>query len=143
MFLRIVISAAVLLGIALLTLLFSQRWSKAEKNVLPVDTGADFESGAVQNVHQGNDGMIAFQIPEDPGSGEYLWFYFAVATRSAEPLEFIIENAAGAHQTGKRWNITRPVFSADGKTWVRTEETQYAHLETLLKKPVFYFQAPI
>lgn len=121
-----------------------------------------FESGAATDFHLRRDGAIGFSIPEEPGGdvieypaltvpGEYLWFYFKVTSDGKEPLEFVVENAAGAHQTGLRWKITKPVFSIDGHTWVRAEYTQYSYLRhriwkrgiKLFGKPVFRFRAPI
>jgi len=106
----------------------------------------DFESGAAQNLHVRPDGSIAFSITPDPGGPEYLWFYFRVSGATEKPPEFVIENAAKAHQSGERWNITRPVFSADGITWLRAEKASYIRefsLSQPLGKPVFRFTSPI
>ena len=121
-----------------------------------------FEAGAGTDFHLRKDGAIGFSIPEEPGGdiieypastvpGEYLWFYFKVISDGKEPLEFVVENAAGAHQTGLRWKITKPVFSTDGHTWVRAEYTQCSFLRhqlwkrgiKLFGKPVFRFRAPV
>ena len=135
----------------------------SQNEFLISDWSSDFEGGAVSDVHVREEGTIGFSIPEEPGGdviegpasavhgGEYLWFYFKVISNGKEPLEFVVENAAGAHQTGRRWNITRPVFSADGRTWVRAKYTHYPFLRhrlwkrgiKLFGKPVFRFRAPV
>ena len=122
---------------------------------------SDFDGGAATDFHVRRDGAIGFSIPEEPGGdiieypaktipGEYLWFYFKVISDGKKPLEFVVENASGAHQTGWRWKITKPVFSTDGNTWVRAQSTRYASLRhrlwrrgiKLLGKPEFRFRAP-
>lgn len=107
----------------------------------------DFEAGAAVYLRYRKDGSIGFSIPEDPGGSQYLWFYFKVFNCGKDPLEFVLENAVGAHQTGRRWNITRPLFSADGRTWVHAEKTSYANAFGLASKlglrPVFRFRSPI
>jgi hypothetical protein len=105
-----------------------------------------FESGAADSVRLRDDGMVAFLIPPDPGGPEYLWFHFALTNPIKKGQQFVIENAAGAHQTGDRWGITKPVFSADGKTWVRALETDYSREFSLrhpLGRQVFSFQSPL
>ncbi|RJP79143.1 MAG: hypothetical protein C4524_05710, partial [Candidatus Zixiibacteriota bacterium] len=105
----------------------------------------DLPSGAARDPQLLPDGAVAFSIPSEPGGSEYLWFHFAVA-RLPSAVDFVLLNAAGAHQTGERWSITRPVFSADGRTWVRAEETSYSRqfsLKEPLGKPVFRFRAPL
>lgn len=112
---------------------------------------SDFESGAATDFHLRKDGAIGFSIPKEPGGDEYLWFYFKVTSDGEEPLEFVLENPAGAHQTGKRWKITKPVFSADGHTWMRAKYTKYSFFQhklwkhgiKQLGKPVFRFRAPV
>ena len=107
---------------------------------------ADFEQGAASDVHLREDGAIGFSIPPDPGGDEYLWFCLYVVTEGRKGLEFVLENAAGAHQTGHRWNITRPVFSTDGRNWIRAAETSYAKdagLARLFGQPVFRFRSPL
>lgn len=107
---------------------------------------ADFKGGAAADLHLRDDGWIGFTIPAEPGDGEYLWFYFNVFSDGVDAPGFLLENAAGAHQTGKRWSITRPVFSADGHSWVRAVETDYARdtgLSNLLSEKVFRFRSPI
>ncbi len=115
-----------------------------QAEMIPFST--DFESGAAVEVQRLPDGSIGFAIPSDPGGPEYLWFNFDVPDSGGEPLQFTLLNAAGAHQTGERWSITRPVFSADGRTWVRAKEVAYSR-EFSLKKPlgssVFHFKSPI
>jgi murein tripeptide amidase MpaA len=122
---------------------------------------SDFEAGAATDFHVRGDGAIGFSIPTEPGGdiveypasssvGEYLWFYFKVVGDGKKQLEFVVENAFGAHQTGWRWKIAKPVFSRDGKTWVRTKYTRYSYLRhqlwrrgiKLLGKPEFRFRAP-
>lgn len=107
----------------------------------------DFEAGAAADIHYRKDGSIGFSIPKDPGGSQYLWFYFKVFNCGKDPLEFVLENAVGAHQTGRRWNISRPVFSSDGRTWVHAEETSYFNAFGLASKlgiqPVFRFRSPI
>ncbi len=106
----------------------------------------DFEQGNAKDVHLRDDGAVGFSIEKAPGGEEYLWFYFKIYSNSVEPLEFVLENAAGAHQTGKRWNITRPFFSSDGKQWQRASKTHYGKekgLTHLLEDPVFKFKSPI
>jgi len=123
---------------------------------------SDFEGGAGINFHVRNDGAIGFTIPEEPGGdsieypsrtvpGEYLWFYFRVVGDGKKPLEFVVENALGAHQTGWRWKITRPVFSTDGRTWIRAQHSRYSFVRhrlwkrgiKLFGKPEFRFRAPM
>lgn len=107
---------------------------------------ADFEAGAAEDVHYRADGSIGFSIPAERGGDEYLWFFFKVQQRLEVGAEFILENAAGAHQTGERWSITRPMFSADGKNWIRAMKTAYSKepgISHLLEKPVFRFASPI
>lgn len=123
---------------------------------------SDFEGGAAADFHVRRDGAIGFSIPEEPGGdiieypaktipGEYLWFYFKVISEGKKPLEFVVENALGAHQTGWRWKITRPVFSTDGRTWMRAEYSRYSFLRhrlwrrgiRLFGKPEFRFRAPM
>ena len=96
----------------------------------------DFESGTAENFHYRDDWSIGFSIPYEPGGEEYLWFYFKLYNSAREGLEFVLENAAGAHQTGVRWDITRPTFSADGHTWFRAQEINY-------NGTVFRFRSPI
>lgn len=134
----------------------------SQKELTSIHFSSDFESGAATDFHVRKDGAIGFSIPEEPGgdvieypaspgTGEYLWFYFKVMSDGKKPLEFVVENAAGAHQTGWRWKIAKPVFSTDGKTWVRAQHTQYSFLQQglqdrgikLFGKPVFRFRAPI
>jgi murein tripeptide amidase MpaA len=106
----------------------------------------DFESGAAENPHQRWDGAVAFSIPHDPGGKEYLWFYFKVMGAPDQTLDFVIENAEEAHQTGDRWEITRPVFSADGVHWERAREAHYIRefsLQHPLGQKVFRFRSPI
>lgn len=106
----------------------------------------DFPSGAAENVYLKSDGAIAFSIPEEPGGGEYLWFYFEVSGMTSPDAEFVLENAAGAHQTGGRWQITRPVFSVDGRNWIRAVETRYSResgITQIFGSPVFRFRSPV
>lgn len=106
----------------------------------------DFESGAADNLHLREDGVVAFSIPQDPAGKEYLWFYFKVMGAPDHPLEFVIENAADAHQTGDRWEITRPVFSTDAVNWERAREARYIRefsLQHPLGQKVFRFRSPI
>jgi hypothetical protein len=106
----------------------------------------EFESGAAENVYERPDRSVAFSIPQEPGGPEYLWFNFMLAGGVVKGQEFVLENAADAHQTGSRWNITRPVFSADGKTWVRATEVDYSRefsLKQPLGKQIFHFKSPI
>lgn len=107
----------------------------------PLQFKTDFSSGAATRFRVQPNGAIAFEIPAEPGGNEYLWFYFEALGGNEQPLEFVLKNAAGAHQTGRRWMITHPVFSADGKTWVRAEKIRYQG--GLLRSPVFRFTAPI
>src|SRR5512138_938028 len=72
-----------------------------------------FESGSAVGIMPRSNGSIALSIPADPGGPEYLWFYFNLAGKVKKGQSFAVVNAAGAHQTGDRWNITAPVFSAD------------------------------
>ncbi|MCX6639779.1 MAG: M14-type cytosolic carboxypeptidase [bacterium] len=106
-----------------------------------------FEGAAAVDFGVLSDGAVEFSIPFEPGGPEYLWFYFKVIGDNSNQPEFILKNAAGAHQTGKRWNITRPVFSADGSTWVRADQTSYRDVlglgRLLGRKPVFRFRSPI
>jgi hypothetical protein len=125
----------------------------AQSGTAEPEYSVDFEGGRAANFSYRDDGTIKFSIPEGPGGGEYLWFYFKVSNCGQEPLEFMIENAHGAHQTGRRWNITRPVFSADGRIWVRAQESSYgnafgpasklASKLGLISPPVFRFLSPI
>ncbi|HDH56984.1 MAG TPA: hypothetical protein ENF16_00065, partial [Bacteroidetes bacterium] len=85
-----------------------------------MEWSADFEQGRAANVHLRKDGAIGFSIPSEPGGDEYLWFFFKVAIKKQQKPEFVLENAAGAHQTGKRWKITKPFASTDGRNWIRT-----------------------
>jgi len=105
----------------------------------------DFESGRASDLHLTPDSVVAFSIPNDPDGSEYLWFNFKVIGAAGKPLEFLIENASGAHQTGERWNITRPVFSSDGIHWTRAADISYAR-EFNLKNPLgtmrYRFWAP-
>lgn len=113
---------------------------------MQISWNRDFPSGAAENVYSKSDGAIAFSIPKEPGGGEYLWFHFEVTGVKSPDTEFVLENAAGAHQTGGRWQITRPVFSADGKTWVRAVETRYSRepgITQIFASPVFRFRSPI
>lgn len=107
----------------------------------------DFESGAGENFHYRKDGSIGFSIAQDPGGDQYLWFYFRIVNREKKQLKFTIENAAHAHQAGRRWNITRPVFSADGSTWVHADKFRYSDVtgigSILGRNPQFHFQSPI
>lgn len=111
-----------------------------------LDWSVDFESGNAAGLHLRDDGAVGFTIESEPGGEEYLWFYFSIVSHDQEKLEFVLENAAGAHQTGERWKITKPWFSADGQTWVRSAQAQYGRepsLSGLLKPPVFRFRSPI
>ncbi len=106
---------------------------------------ADFPQGNATDVHLRSDGSVAFSIAPEPGGDEYLWFCFEITAGGDKPLEFVLENASGAHQTGRRWKITRPIFSADGVTWVRAARTAYGKefgLKEIFSDPVFRFQAP-
>lgn len=107
---------------------------------------SDFESGAVKNLHLRKDGAFGFAIPEEPGGDEYLWFHFKIQFNEKLTPEFVIENAADAHQSGRRWRITRPVFSTDGKNWIRAEYGKYPPWSKRLHdlwKPVFRFKSPV
>jgi len=111
-----------------------------------LEWSADFEQGRAANVHLRKDGAIGFSIPSEPGGDEYLWFFFRVAMKNQQRAEFVLENAAGAHQTGKRWKITKPFASTDGRNWIRTTGISYAKesgLGNLLSPPVFRFQSPV
>ena len=116
-------------------------------NTTKFEWSTDFEAGAAENLHCRKDGSIGFSIPKDPGGNEYLWFYFKVSSDSKKPLEFVLENAESAHQTGWRWKISRPLFSTDGRTWIRAKETSYKDVFGLASKlgrrPVFRFRSPI
>ncbi|TKJ41561.1 hypothetical protein CEE37_03070 [candidate division LCP-89 bacterium B3_LCP] len=111
-----------------------------------VTFSTNFESGAAADLKVRQDGSIEFSIPPDPGGDQYLWFYFQVISKKKEPHRFILKNATGAHQTGKRWNITKPIFSADGEKWVRAQKVQYARqvsISDMSIAKVFRFQSPI
>jgi len=105
----------------------------------------DFESARASNLHLTSDSTVAFSIPTDPDGSEYLWFNFKVIGAADKPLEFLVENASDAHQSGERWNITRPVFSSDGVHWTRAADISYAR-EFSLKNPLgsmrYRFWAP-
>jgi hypothetical protein len=104
------------------------------------------ESGAGTDIQQKDDGALSFSIPQDPGGPEYLWFNFLLTGKVKKGQAFNLENAADAHQTGERWNMTRPVFSTDGKTWVRATEVNYSR-EFSLRQPlgrmVYHFKSPL
>ena len=137
--------------------------NKSSRNVLAsFHWSSDFESGTAADLHLRKDGAIGFSIPEEPGgdvieyrastkTGEYLWFYFKVTSDCKKPIEFVLENASGAHQTGWRWKITKPVFSTDGHNGVRVKYSKYSfvrhrlwgHGIKLLGKPVFRFKSPV
>jgi len=124
-------------------MIFGARGDSAEAGGIRFST--DLESGRASNLHLRPDSAVAFSIPTDPDGSEYLWFNFKVIGAGDKPLEFLIENASGAHQTGERWNITRPVFSSDGIHWTRAADISYAR-EFNLKNPLgtmrYRFWAP-
>ena len=126
-----------------MTMIFSARGAAAEAGGIAFST--DFESARASNLHLTPDSVVTFSIPADPDDSEYLWFNFRVIGASDKPLEFLIENASDAHQTGERWNITRPVFSSDGIHWTRAADVSYAR-EFGLKNPLgtmrYRFWAP-
>lgn len=140
----------ILVVLCFVMLKISCRSELAEDELIPFEWTSDFEAGAAASLHLRKDGAIGFSIPEEPGDGEYLWFYFKIESNCKQPLEFVLENASGAHQTGRRWSITSPVFSSDGHTWVKAEESHYSFLRhrlwkygfKLFGKPVFRFQSP-
>lgn len=105
-----------------------------------------FESGSAKGLHRRDDGAIGFRISEEPGGDERLWFYFKIQFDGKEQPEFVVENSEEAHQRGRRWKITKPIFSVDGKNWIRAGKTIYPILPRLTKwfaKPVFRFKAPL
>lgn len=107
---------------------------------------ADFEQGNAAEVHLRDDGAIGFSIKKAPAGKEYLWFYFEVYGSSEDALEFVLENAARAHQTGGRWNITRPFVSSDGFNWQRAVDIHYGKepgIGHLFGDPVFRFRSPV
>jgi hypothetical protein len=107
---------------------------------------SDFEQGNAADVHLRRDGAVAFSIPTDPGGDQYLWFFLKVAVNRQEPVEFVLLNAANAHQAGNRWKITKPFISGDGYTWHRAANTQYSKdpgLINLFNVPVFRFRSPV
>jgi murein tripeptide amidase MpaA len=124
-------------------IIFSSRANSVQNTDISFST--DFESGSATNLHVRPDGVVVFSISPDPAGSEYLWFNFKVFGAGDKRLEFVIENALGAHQTGERWNITRPVFSSDGIRWTRAADVSYAR-EFSLKNPLgamrYRFWAP-
>ena len=130
------------IGIGMIIILNSRANSLQNADI---SFSTDFESGSATNLHVQPDGVVAFSISPDPGGNEYLWFNFKVIGAGDRRPEFLIENALGAHQTGERWNITRPVFSSDGIHWTRAADVSYAR-EFSLKNPLgamrYRFWAP-
>lgn len=106
---------------------------------------ADFPAGNATDVQVRDDGTITFSIEEDSGGPEYLWFDLKVVAHSDQPIWFQIENALGAHQTDQRWNISKPFFSTDGKTWIRCVDTRFGKegIAKQMGEPVFRFRSPL
>lgn len=104
----------------------------------------DFEGGAAEHVRMDFSGNIRFSVPADPVGGERLWFLFRVT--SPQPIRpwFIIDGDPPGSQGN--WDVTRPVFSADGSDWVRAEEVRYDPPSLVLwfgRRPGFRFRAPV
>jgi hypothetical protein len=139
-------SICYLVIISLWTIMILSSCSPAGSPSGKLTPSTGFESGAAQEFLQKDDGALTFSIPPDPGGPEYLWFNFLVKGKVKKGQTFILENAADAHQTGARWDMTRPVFSADGKTWVRATEVDYSRQFSLrqpLGRQVFQFKSPL
>lgn len=110
----------------------------------------DFDSASAQYVKVDSGKRIRFSLAANAGGDERLWFYFRVHSSTPISPQFVIENASEAHQ--HNWDVVRPVFSSDGKRWVKTEPDG-AELETSLfsrliaklqgRRPGFRFQSPI
>jgi murein tripeptide amidase MpaA len=107
----------------------------------------DFEGAAAAGIEIATSERIVFEIPPDPVGPEYLWFYFKIVADKPIQPELVLKNASGAHQTGKRWYITKPVISADGIHWIRSEQTSYPDVlgirHLLGGQPQFHFRSPI
>jgi murein tripeptide amidase MpaA len=111
-----------------------------------ISWSSDFGQGNARDVQQRKDGTISFTISPDPGGDQYLWFFLKIAVDQSDSVDFVLMNAAKAHQTGNRWNITKPFISADGETWHRAIDIKYGKdsgLLNILNEPVFRFRSPI
>ncbi|KPK11280.1 MAG: hypothetical protein AMJ56_06485 [Anaerolineae bacterium SG8_19] len=115
-----------------------------------VSVSVNFEGASAENITVVSADEIRFSLRPDPVGQERLWFYFRVNSPTPISPQFILDNPSDAHFGN--WDVVRPVFSTDGKNWVRAVDTGLGWDDSILSKlkakirgdkPVFRFRSPV
>lgn len=105
---------------------------------------ADFEGGSGVVVSRPWRDAVTIVLSSEPVGAERLWFYVRIDSDTVIQPWLVVEKDQGTHQ--KNWDVVRPVFSTDGRDWVRATEVRHERSlwrRARRRQATFRFRAPM